>query len=565
MIIPGFDIIAKLKEDAYTASYKAEQLSLHRIVTLKIIKSEYCPSSAELASLVEEGRRIANLKHPNIVQVYDIANSGNIHYLVMEYVKGPTVMQSINADGLINYKSALNIAINCAEAMRFAWDRMHLIHRNLKPDNIILDEDHDVKIDFIGLSTTAEESMPKSGLDVIEGTPYYMSPEQASGNVQLDFRTDMYSLGATLYHMITGQMPFKDQEPMKAAECQSTDQLKNPREFNPDLPISLIRIMTTLMMKNRRDRYRKWNEAIAEMKKTEKGRIIVAKHDQHAFSTIQTIESKVSSDERSKTSALPAWLVPLAWIALLIWWILLANTQLRPFFNLRALRRDTMQTIPAPINTTVTQQKTALVYDKNLFLRSLQSPEPESTKSFSDTDNNLYDAVNRFGQIKRTIAKALLMERFDNALTAIKQNRNLFTADDNIKAQFKELADFVPRVTELNTAIANSLGKHAGGEVIIHHGNQDRTIIIQAVSGTKLNAIPKKNDGTPDYGNNVTIDVSQLEPLERIRWLDDSDTPVINAMKTILYTRAKDYYLAEKFAAVSGPLADTFTEIIQNR
>ncbi|MFO7871893.1 MAG: serine/threonine-protein kinase [Kiritimatiellia bacterium] len=342
MRIPGFDIHDKIGEGATAAVWKAYQVSLGRMTAVKILKPECAAKPEEVKDFIAEARSAARLKHPNIVQVYDVGNQDGTHYFVMEYVDGPTVSQMLSRQSRLSAKKALKIAKDVADALHRAWEDVGIIHRDIKPDNIMLDKDGTVKLADLGLAkivkhakTTGEE--PRR----LEGTPNYMSPEQAGCDTDLDVTSDMYSMGATLYHMVTGKLPFGDSSPDRVVDLQIEGHLVNPREIEPSISIGLAQLITNLMMKKKEDRYSDWQEAIADFRKVSAGRILLAGHGSGADSTIspvsgksttksttktrkQAVGSKRSSDDASPSKRVPGVVQFTAWSLMVLWWIVLA-------------------------------------------------------------------------------------------------------------------------------------------------------------------------------------------------------------------------------------------------
>ena len=291
MDIPGLKVLNRLGESSMTEVWKAYQKSLQRDVTVKVLKEEFAAHEDEVERFCAEAKQTARLKHERIVQIYDVARHEERHFLLMEYVPGPTVEHALNVEGAFKSGHALRIACGVAEALRYAWNAHRMIHRNLSPRSILLDTNGEARLAYMGLSLRVDPTCPdrKFRPGVVEGTPYYMSPEQAMASPDLDCRTDMYSLGATLYQMLTRVVPFGEFSPVDALRCQLKEKLRHPSEFVRGLPDSTSYILEKLMMKDRNDRFPDWDAALKAMRRAVKGKLIVVRKGQR-----QTPESTIA-------------------------------------------------------------------------------------------------------------------------------------------------------------------------------------------------------------------------------------------------------------------------------
>ena len=195
MQIPGFEMIAKLGEGGMASVWKARQLSLDRIVAIKILSSRMASDADDVQRFQFEAQSAAKLKHPGIVQVYDAACEQGIYYFVMEYVAGYTVGQWLRRKGVLPFEDALLVADGVADALGYAWSKAGIIHCDIKPENVMIDADGTVKVADLGLARTIRTMGAQAEIADIMGTPAFISPEQAEGRQDLDCRTDIYSLG----------------------------------------------------------------------------------------------------------------------------------------------------------------------------------------------------------------------------------------------------------------------------------------------------------------------------------------------------------------------------------
>ncbi|HCN07816.1 MAG TPA: hypothetical protein DIT01_07760 [Lentisphaeria bacterium] len=233
--------------------YLAHQVSLDRPVALKILLEKYAEEKEFIIDFIKEARAAARLNHPNIVQSYAVGAEEGIYFFAMEYVEGTTLKDVCDQRQKLPWREAFEIGQQIAEALDFGWKNQQLIHRDVKPDNIMLASNGLAKLADLGLARVAAELRTDEG-DQIMGTPQYISPEQLMGH-PMDVRGDIYSLGATLYQTITGYFPFVGNSPTEVATQHLTEPLKSPREYIPDLPAEVCWIIETMMEKKPEDRF----------------------------------------------------------------------------------------------------------------------------------------------------------------------------------------------------------------------------------------------------------------------------------------------------------------------
>src|SRR5438552_9483219 len=212
--IPGYQLISKLGKGAMASVYKARQLSLDRIVAVKVLPKRSGENREFVERFYKEGKAAARLSHNNIVQAIDVGSSPDgFHYFVMEYIEGKTLYDVMQEGEKFSEHDALDIAIQMCDALAHAHQR-GLIHRDVKPKNILLTPQGVAKLTDLGLARAVDDKeAAESEAGKAYGTPYYISPEQIRGDVDDDFEKEIYSLGATLYHLVTGKPPFDGETP----------------------------------------------------------------------------------------------------------------------------------------------------------------------------------------------------------------------------------------------------------------------------------------------------------------------------------------------------------------
>ena len=256
-IIGDFVILEKLGAGSIGTVYKATQLSLDRQVALKILSPEYTTSKG-IEDFLREARAAAKLTHTNLVQSYAVGEDDGFCYMAMTYVNGENLRTRLRREGRIPVDEALHIVQQVAEALYYAWDEAGLIHRDVKPDNIMITDDGIVKLTDLGLAMNQSEW--HEGMDV-SGSPSYMSPEQFRGE-KLDPRSDVYSLGVTLYQMISGRLPFESDSVKKLAEMHLEKEPPSLRRLVPGVPLAVDALVRKMMAKRREDRFASMEEVL---------------------------------------------------------------------------------------------------------------------------------------------------------------------------------------------------------------------------------------------------------------------------------------------------------------
>jgi len=293
--ITGFEIVGKLGEGGMAAVWKARQISLDRIVAIKVLSERLTLDPTDIGMFLEEARSAAKLKHPGIIQVYDANVEDGIYYFVMEFVAGYTVGDWIRRKGKLTDTEAILVGECVADALQYAWEKEGLIHCDIKPDNVMIDEDGTVKVADLGLARTIRSVESRKVIEDIMGTPAYMSPEQAQGDPDLDCRSDIYSLGAMLYHIVTGVIPFEEFGDEDVMDLQVTDTLPDPMDLNPDVSKAMSYMIERMMAKSREYRQHSWAEVLEDLEMVKKGKLPGTTLEKHVPSTVRRSEKRTRS------------------------------------------------------------------------------------------------------------------------------------------------------------------------------------------------------------------------------------------------------------------------------
>lgn len=272
MQVAGFETLNKLGEGGMATVWKARQVSLDRIVAIKVLSSQFTADPGDVARFHSEAQSAAKLKHPGIVQVYDASMQEGFYYFVMEFIDGYTVGEWMQRSGPLSEKDALLVAECVGEALKHAWDKEGIIHCDIKPDNIMVDEDGTVKVADLGLARTLSVMSGSSLTQAREilGTPAFMSPEQARGDVRLDCRADIYSLGATLYFMVTGTLLFEGRTDEEIIDLQMEGTVDDPATLNPRLSRGMCLLIESMLAKSPEDRPKNWDAALQDIRRVKR-------------------------------------------------------------------------------------------------------------------------------------------------------------------------------------------------------------------------------------------------------------------------------------------------------
>ncbi|MGD0088368.1 MAG: serine/threonine-protein kinase [Planctomycetota bacterium] len=249
-----YKLIERLGEGGMGTVFKARETLAERVVALKVLRQSYAGNTNFVTRFNREARLAGALSHPNIVTCHNAGTCHGVQFLAMEYVEGETLKDRIKREGKLPEAEALRIAREVALGLAHAHSK-GVLHRDIKPDNILLGKDGSIKISDFGTAKSFldEENLTMAG--VVIGTPFYISPEQAKASKDIDQRADLYSLGATLYLALTGKVPFESPNPVLVMRCHLYDEPKNPKELCPELSTGAVQLVTKLLAKKPEARY----------------------------------------------------------------------------------------------------------------------------------------------------------------------------------------------------------------------------------------------------------------------------------------------------------------------
>jgi serine/threonine protein kinase len=262
--IPGYKLLDKLGEGSTGTVFKARQLSMDRLVAIKVLFPKLAANREFLERFQREAHLAAKFSSNNVIQAIDVGQAGGYNYFVMEYVEGVTIKDELSKGKIYEEKEAVDIVLQIAQALQHAH-RRNLIHRDIKPANIVITREGVAKLADLGMARATGDQPGVKEEKGIAGTPYYMAPEQIRGKKDVDSRVDIYALGATLFHMVTGRPPFPYPTTKEVLRAHLEEELTPPDHLNTKLSSGLGEVVEFMMAKSRKKRYPSPDELIVDL------------------------------------------------------------------------------------------------------------------------------------------------------------------------------------------------------------------------------------------------------------------------------------------------------------
>lgn len=406
-----YEILEKIGNGGMATVYKARCHVLNRNVAIKVLKEEFITDAEFVKRFNIEAQAAASLTHPNIVSIYDVGNEGDIYYIVMELVQGKTLKEIINDEGILPWKWTVNIAIQIASALEVAH-RHNIVHRDIKPHNIIITEDGTAKVTDFGIAKAVSNSTITSFGSTI-GSVHYFSPEQARGGYT-DAKSDLYSLGVVMYEMLTGKVPFDADTPVSVALKHMQEVPVEPKKLNPTIPDSVNKIIIKAMQKEPNLRYSSATEMLADLRESIKNpngnfvvmSKIVADEPTRVMSA-EEIEEAEKNEKPEKKNKKSKKII----ISILICLIVFFGAMFATWYLLVGGRTKQVQ-IPSLVGTNIDEAKTKLDELKLKYeITEEYSPEGKEEGTILSQEPKYQDnyKINETEVIKLVVSKGIEM------------------------------------------------------------------------------------------------------------------------------------------------------------
>lgn len=404
-----YEIIEKIGNGGMATVYKAKCHVLNRYVAVKVLKDEYTTDAEFIRRFNAEAQSAAGLTHANIVSVYDVGHEDNIYYIVMELIQGKTLKQIINQDGSLPWKWSLNIAIQIASALEAAH-RNNIVHRDIKPHNIIITEEGVAKVTDFGIAKAVSNSTITAFGTTI-GSVHYFSPEHAKGGFT-DAKSDLYSLGVVMYEMLTGRVPFDADTPVSVALKHMQEKPVEPVKLNPSIPFAVNQIIMKAMEKEPSLRYQTATEMIKDLGmalKNPEGKFVEDIDDTMRTRVIEVPEEKETNTKNKKKKNKiakyfeehPKAKIPAIILACIVLFVLTI------FITKGLMDVGTVRDVPIPElvgkteqeikdlfkNTKFTYEITGEEYDSEIEEGKVISQEPKYRKNYTIKENSKFQIV----------------------------------------------------------------------------------------------------------------------------------------------------------------------------
>ena len=485
-----YEIIEQVGNGGMATVYKAKCHVLNRFVAVKVLRDEFTTDEEFVKRFNTEAQSAASLTHPNIVSVYDVGSEGDIHYIVMELIKGKTLKEIINEDGALSWKWSVNVAIQIASALETAH-KNNIIHRDIKPHNIIITEDGIAKVTDFGIAKAVSNSTITAFGSTI-GSVHYFSPEHARGGFT-DPKSDLYSLGVVLYEMVTGKVPFSADTPVSVALKHMQEKPTEPKEINTSIPKSINDIIMKAMQKDINLRYQTATEMLKDLSRAIKNpnSDIVSTEKMEATQRLSTIYDRSNFTEEKEKKGLKGFIRKHKALCITIGAILLfAITILATYLLLNLTAKKDV-----PIPDLVGKEKSQAIY------------EAEQLKLNVVIGGEAYSKEVPEGCVisqERAYEPNFMIKEGDTITVVISKGRNLVTVPkvigktiDDAKLELEEFGLLINVEEEYNKKV------EAG--YVIEQSIKEKeeidageTITLKVSKGIEMSIVPDLKDKTED-------------------------------------------------------------------
>lgn len=476
--------------------YKAKDRVLNRYVAIKVLKEEFTTDNEFIRRFHAEAQSAAGLTHPNIVSVYDVGSENGIYYIVMELVQGKTLKQIIVEDGTLPWKWATNVAIQIASALEAAH-KNNIVHRDIKPHNIIITEDGVAKVTDFGIAKAVSNSTITAFGSTI-GSVHYFSPEHARGG-KTDAKSDLYSLGVVMYEMLTGRVPFDADTPVSIALKHMQEKMIEPIKLNPSIPLAINQIIVKAMQKDPASRYESATEMLKDLNmalKNPEGKFVEENvyHTQRVKTITKEDEEKLNNNNRNdkKENKIISYLKTHPKQKIAIFAVVAVILLILAFFITKnVVDSNTIKNVPIPElvglteeevktklqDTKFTYEITSEEYSATVEAGKVISQDPAFRKSYTIKENSNIGIVISKGIEKVVVPKVVGM-KYEDAVKELESKK--------LKAEkIEDKSDKVEEGYVIEQETAENTEANAGDTVKIHVsiGNGLEKVLVPAVIG----------------------------------------------------------------------------------
>lgn len=515
-----YEILENVGNGGMATVYRAKDHVLNRDVAVKVLRDEFTTDEEFVKRFNVEAQAAASLSHPNIVSVYDVGSEGDLHYIVMELIKGKTLKEIVTEDGALSWKWSVNVAIQIASALETAH-KNNIIHRDIKPHNIIITEDGIAKVTDFGIAKAVSNSTITAFGSTI-GSVHYFSPEHARGGFT-DAKSDLYSLGVVLYEMVTGTVPFHADTPVSVALKHMQESPKEPIELNKTLPKSVNSIIMKAMQKDIALRYQTATEMLRDLSKALKNpdaEFVVMEEKQEDFPTqrLSTIYDKSDLKEEKKKKGLKFFMQKHKVLCGILGGILLfAVTILLTNVVLNAVMKKDIQ-IPNLVGKTKAEAQTeaenlklefivgGTIFSKDVPADSVISQEPTYTQDYRVKEGSTITVILSKGRNIVTIPK-VIGKLTEDAVSELEELGMLVNVEEEYNTKVEAgyvIEQDIKEKTEIDAGETITLKVSKGTEKVqvpdLTGKTEDQAKKEIKEAGLKLKEVLKDNDESKEDG-----------------------------------------------------------------
>jgi Leucine-rich repeat (LRR) protein len=610
--ITGFEILEKLGTGGMATVWKARQLSLDRIVAIKVLGGGIGADAEAVQMFQSEAQAAAKLKHSSIIQVYDANMENGCYYFVMEYVAGYTIGEWLRRKGRLPEKEALVVAECVAEALDYAWHKEGIIHCDIKPDNVMIDADGTVKVADLGLARTINAMRSEELPDEVMGTPAYISPEQATGATDLDCRSDIYSLGAMLFHLCTGHMLFEGLSEDDVMEMQVNGFAEDPLAVNPEMSVPVCWLIEKMLAKHRSKRQSDWQGVTVDLARVKRGKLPTPPLPRAGDSTVKRSASRTAAHRAKRRNPAQQRTGPEPRLPLAVW-ALIAFVVIGAALVLSALPRRARPPVSSRPAVLVHPEPPARETDAPAMApETAASDLYEQARQWErDNPGKQREAMERYRDVTtraqgtrvammaaaeaRRLRRVMLQQerearrrreeaqadarrreemvqlaeaRCDQALDEVARvlfEQGAFNALDIAHARqaslqdgpgvnrLREVASFLADAMQVDEAILRTFEEKKGGSIDVLLKTGRKTVVVEDVRGGIVYGRQETKHGNHVASIAVTFGVKDLHERERLDRMGGDGDPAVALMKGLMALEAGAYEHAERYFGDTHP------------